>query len=230
MGADDLVGRCSCAIGGIADTPSFLHQRQRLRCYIGVRELETAGHYPATVARLQGFAWREVIAASSSAAGQVAPEPSRSARPSGRSSPRRGLLVTICPQRGETASAYCLCERRDKPIARTPSAHPWRSTGLRLDPENIAHPDNPSPCSLQLADDRRNEELAAHAGESAEMKTLLEKLITGRSTPGAKQANDVEVVRYPVLGAMAKRKSRVANRSRKAQTNSTAARRYETIT
>jgi hypothetical protein len=32
----------------------------------------------------------------------------------------------------------------------------------------------------------------------AEMKALLEKLITdGRSTPGAAQKNDVEVVRYP---------------------------------
>ena len=32
----------------------------------------------------------------------------------------------------------------------------------------------------------------------AEMKTLLEKLITdGRSTPGAQQKNDVEVIRYP---------------------------------
>ena len=31
-----------------------------------------------------------------------------------------------------------------------------------------------------------------------EMQALLEKLITdGRSTPGAKQKNDVEVVRYP---------------------------------
>jgi arylsulfatase A len=32
----------------------------------------------------------------------------------------------------------------------------------------------------------------------AEMKALLEKLITdGRSTPGARQANDVQVTRYP---------------------------------
>ncbi len=39
---------------------------------------------------------------------------------------------------------------------------------------------------------------AAMPGKVAEMKALLEKLITdGRSTPGAKQKNDVEVVRYP---------------------------------
>jgi hypothetical protein len=36
----------------------------------------------------------------------------------------------------------------------------------------------------------------------AEMKALLEKLIVvGRSTPGAAQKNDVEVVRYPKAGA-----------------------------
>jgi hypothetical protein len=34
------------------------------------------------------------------------------------------------------------------------------------------------------------------------MKALLEKLITdGRSTPGAAQKNDVEVVRFPKTGA-----------------------------
>jgi arylsulfatase A len=42
----------------------------------------------------------------------------------------------------------------------------------------------------------------------AEMKALLEKLITdGRSTPGAVQKNDVEVVRYPRLDGP-KRKAR----------------------
>jgi arylsulfatase A len=39
---------------------------------------------------------------------------------------------------------------------------------------------------------------AAMPEKVAEMKALLEKLITaGRSTPGAKQKNDVEVVRHP---------------------------------
>lgn len=39
---------------------------------------------------------------------------------------------------------------------------------------------------------------AAMPGKVAEMQELLEKLITdGRSTPGARQQNDVEVVRYP---------------------------------
>ncbi|MSU53347.1 MAG: hypothetical protein EXS41_08135 [Opitutaceae bacterium] len=39
---------------------------------------------------------------------------------------------------------------------------------------------------------------AARPEKVAEMKALLETLITdGRSTPGAKQKNDVEVVRHP---------------------------------
>jgi arylsulfatase A-like enzyme len=51
-----------------------------------------------------------------------------------------------------------------------------------------------------LADDlgETNNLAAAEPGKVAEMKTLLEKLITaGRSTPGAAQTNDVKVVRYP---------------------------------
>ncbi len=55
-----------------------------------------------------------------------------------------------------------------------------------------------------LADDLgETKNLAAAMPEKvAEMKALLEKLITdGRSTPGAAQKNDVEVKRYPVVPA-----------------------------
>jgi hypothetical protein len=55
-----------------------------------------------------------------------------------------------------------------------------------------------------LADDLgETKNLAAAMPEKvAEMKALLEKLITdGRSTPGAAQKNDVEVVRFPKAGA-----------------------------
>jgi arylsulfatase A len=51
-----------------------------------------------------------------------------------------------------------------------------------------------------LADDLgETKNLAAAMPEKvAEMKALLEKLITdGRSTPGQPQKNDVEVVRFP---------------------------------
>ena len=60
-----------------------------------------------------------------------------------------------------------------------------------------------------LADDLgETKNLAAALPEKvAEMKTLLEKLITaGRSTPGAPQPNDVEVKRYPVNSAAAQKK------------------------
>jgi arylsulfatase A-like enzyme len=51
---------------------------------------------------------------------------------------------------------------------------------------------------------------AAMPGKVAGMKALLEKLITdGRSTPGAQQKNDVEVVRYP-RAAAPKRKANPA--------------------
>jgi len=61
--------------------------------------------------------------------------------------------------------------------------------------------DQSQPVQLyQLADDLgETKNLASAMPEKvAEMKALLEKLITdGRSTPGAKQKNDVEVKRYP---------------------------------
>jgi arylsulfatase A-like enzyme len=62
-----------------------------------------------------------------------------------------------------------------------------------------------------LADDLgETKNLAAAMPEKvAEMKALLEKLITdGRSTPGAIQKNDVEVVRYPSKSAAPRRKNK----------------------
>jgi arylsulfatase A len=61
--------------------------------------------------------------------------------------------------------------------------------------------DQSQPVQLyNLADDLgETKNLAAAMPEKVgEMKVLLEKLITdGRSTPGAQQKNDVDVVRYP---------------------------------
>jgi arylsulfatase A-like enzyme len=71
--------------------------------------------------------------------------------------------------------------------------------------------DQSQPVQLyNLADDLgETKNLAAAMPEKvAEMNALLEKLITdGRSTPGAQQRNDVEVVRYPRAEAP-KRKAR----------------------
>jgi arylsulfatase A-like enzyme len=70
--------------------------------------------------------------------------------------------------------------------------------------------DQSQPVQLyNLADDLgESKNLAAALPEKvAEMKTLLEQLITaGRSTPGAPQRNDVEVKRYPVASAAAAKK------------------------
>ena len=60
-----------------------------------------------------------------------------------------------------------------------------------------------------LTDDlgETNNLAAAEPVKVAEMKALLEKLITdGRSTPGAAQKNDVEVKRYPVKPTAAPKK------------------------
>ena len=61
--------------------------------------------------------------------------------------------------------------------------------------------DQSQPVQLyNLADDlgETNNLAAAEPEKVAEIKTLLETLITaGRSTPGAAQTNDVKVVRYP---------------------------------
>ena len=62
-----------------------------------------------------------------------------------------------------------------------------------------------------LADDLgETKNLAAAMPEKvAEMKALLEKLITdGRSTPGVAQKNDREVIRYPSQSAATPKKKR----------------------
>lgn len=71
-----------------------------------------------------------------------------------------------------------------------PGSGGWGSGGDQSQPVQL----------YNLADDLgETKNLAASMPEKvAEMKALLEKLITdGRSTPGAKQPNDVEVVRFP---------------------------------
>ena len=81
-----------------------------------------------------------------------------------------------------------------------PGSGGWGSGGDQSQPVQL----------YNLADDiGETKNLAAAMPEKvAEMKALLEKLITdGRSTPGAVQKNDVEVVRYPRPEAL-KRKAK----------------------
>jgi arylsulfatase A-like enzyme len=80
-----------------------------------------------------------------------------------------------------------------------PGSGGWGKGGDALQPVQLYH----------LADDLgETKNLAAAMPEKvAEMKALLEKLITeGRSTPGARQKNDVKVVRHPRTAATKKAK------------------------
>ncbi len=76
------------------------------------------------------------------------------------------------------------------------------------------------PQLYQLADDiGETRNLAAdHPALVAEMRTTLEKFIReGRSTPGARQRNDVEVVRHPEAGAPAAPKAKAKGKAKKTE-------------
>ena len=116
--------------------------------------------------------------------------------------------ATLPDNAGEDSfSLLPLLRGEDKPIrgqaicaTGTPSLRqgPWKLI-MAADTDSNAK-DLPSVQLYNLADDLgETKDLAAAMPEKvAEMKALLEKLITdGRSTPGAAQKNDVEVVRYP---------------------------------
>ena len=118
--------------------------------------------------------------------------------------------ATLQDNAGEDSfSLLPLLRGEDKPIrgqaicasaTGTPSLRqgPWKLI-MAADTDSNAK-DLPSVQLYNLADDLgETKNLAAAMPEKvAEMKALLEKLITdGRSTPGAAQKNDVEVVRYP---------------------------------
>ncbi len=71
-----------------------------------------------------------------------------------------------------------------------PGSGGWGSGGDQSQPVQL----------YNLAEDlsETNNLAASMPAKIAEMRSLLEKLIfDGRSTPGAAQQNDVEVVRYP---------------------------------
>ncbi len=107
----------------------------------------------------------------------------------------------------DSFSLLPLLRGEDKPIREqaicatgTPSLRhgPWKLI-MGADTQSKTK-DRPPVQLYNLADDLgETKNLAAEMPEKvAEMKALLEKLITdGRSTPGAAQKNDVEVVRYP---------------------------------
>ncbi len=221
METDDLVGRVLAALdaAGIADdTLVFFTSDNGCAAYVGVRELEKAGHFPS--GPLRGYK------ASSWEGGHRVPF---IVRWPGRVAPgsicdqlvhQADLFATVAEILGhdlpanageDSFSLVPLLKGEDNPIRQhAVSSSIGGAPALRLGSwKYIAHPDKSQPVQLyKLADDLgESRNLAAEMPERvAEMAALLENLITdGRSTPGAKQKNDVRVVRYPA-GAPARPK------------------------
>ena len=109
--------------------------------------------------------------------------PTRSALMSGRHEFKNGVTHTI--------------HERDCRIIPAPGSGGWGTGGDQSPPVQLYNLANDLGETKNLA--------AAMSEKVTEMKTLLKKLITdGRSTPGAPQQNDVEVVRYPLASGTKK--------------------------
>ncbi|MEO6755201.1 MAG: arylsulfatase [Chthoniobacteraceae bacterium] len=179
-----------------------------------IKELEAKGHFPA--GPLRGYKgsvyegghrmpfiirWPEVVKAGS-VCGQLVHQADLMRT-------FADVVGTKLPDNAgqDSFSLLPLLQGEDKPIREqaicatgTPSLRqgPWKLI-LGGDAESKAK-DRPPVQLYNLADDlSESKNLAAAMPEKvAEMKELLEKLITeGRSTSGAAQKNDVEVIRYP---------------------------------
>jgi arylsulfatase A-like enzyme len=226
MQTDATVGRVLDALekSGAADnTLVVLTSDNGCAPYIGAKELEELGHYPS--GPLRGYkadAWE---------GGHRVPFIVRwpgAVKPGSVSHQlvHQADLIRTCADilgtklpdnAGEDSfSLLPLLRGEDQPIrANAVSASSQGTPAVRLGHwKYIPAPgsggwgtggDQSQPVQLyNLADDMgESKNLAAAMPEkAAEMKALLEKLITaGRSTPGAAQKNDVEVVRYPRAAA-----------------------------
>ncbi len=222
METDAVVGRVLDALeksGAAENTLVIFTADNGCAPYIGVKDLEQMGHYPS--GPLRGYkadAWEgghrvpflvrwPGVVKPGSVCGQLVYQ--------------ADLIRTFADMFGvklpdnageDSFSLMPLLKGADKPIRENavsasvggipsvrsglwkyipaPGSGGWGSGGDQLQPVQL----------FNLADDiGETKNLAAAMPEKvAEMKALLEKLITdGRSTPGALQKNDVEVVRYP---------------------------------
>jgi arylsulfatase A-like enzyme len=230
METDAVVGRVLDALdkSGVAQNTLVIFTSDNgCAPYIGVKDLERMGHYPS--GPLRGYKadawegghrvpfivrWPGKVQAGS-VCGQLVCQ----------ADILRTLAevwgVTLPDNAGEDSfSLMPLWKGEDKPIRETavsasssgtpavrrglwkyipaPGSGGWGTGGDQSQPVQL----------YNLADDiGESKNLAAAMPEKvAEMKTLLEKLITdGRSTPGAAQENDVKVVRYPRAPATRKK-------------------------
>ncbi|HCN77705.1 MAG TPA: arylsulfatase [Verrucomicrobiales bacterium] len=222
METDAVVGRVLDALeksGAAENTLVIFTADNGCAPYIGVKDLEAKGHYPS--GPLRGYkadAWE---------GGHRVPFIVRWPGTVKQGSVCHQLVyqadilrtlaelwsVTLPDNAGEDSfNLMPLLKGEDKPIRKNAvSASKDGVPAVRSGPwKYIPAPgsggwgsggDQSQPVQLyNLADDLgETKNLAAAMPEKvAEMKALLEKLITdGRSTPGAQQKNDVEVVRYP---------------------------------
>jgi len=222
METDDVVGQVLGALeksGAAKETLVLFTSDNGCAPYIGAGELEKKGHYPS--GPLRGYkadAWE---------GGHRVPFIIRwpgVTRPGvvcHQLVHQADLLATLADIFGtklaedageDSFSLLPLVKGDDKPVRENAVSCSVRGVpGLRLGNwKYIPAPgsggwgsggDQSQPIQLyNLADDidEAKNRAAGHPEQVAQMKVLLEKLITdGRSTPGAPQQNDVKVIRYP---------------------------------
>jgi len=219
METDAVVGRVLDAIhaAGVADdTLVLLTSDNGCAAYIGAKELEGRGHHPSGPLRgYKASAWEggHRVPFIVRWPGVVAPGRTCTALVH-----QADLIRTLAEVWGTTlpddagedsVSLLPLLRGGDEP-ART-SAVSTSAAGVPAVRSGswkyIAEPAPGDPVPVQLydlaADLGETKNLAATMPEKvAELAALLERLITeGRSTPGGRQRNDVEVVRYPRAAA-----------------------------
>ena len=221
METDAVMGRVLEAIqtSGIADRTLVIFTSDNgCAPYIGAAELERKGHFPSGPLRgYKGDAWEgghrvpfvvrwPGVVKPGSVCGQLVHQTDLVAT-------LAEILGAKLPENAgeDSFSLLPLFKGEDKPVREhavscamngVPALRqgPWK---LLLASGTGGFKQDRGPQGVQLynlADDlgERNNRAAEQPERVAQMRTLLEKLITdGRSTPGAKQKNDVRVRRFP---------------------------------
>jgi len=227
METDAMIGRVLAALeesGAAENTLVIFTGDNGCAPYIGVKEMESKGHFPSGPLRGYKFdAWEggHRVPFIVRWPGRVKP-----GSVSGQLVQQADLMATFADvldaklpgNAGEDSfSLLPLLEGIDQPVREhgvncaasgVPALRhgPWKlilgppGHGMGRDKNK---PGDSSIHLYHLGDDlgEKNNLAAAKPEKVAEMQTLLEKLITeGRSTPGEPQKNDVEVIRFPATG------------------------------
>ncbi len=223
METDAVVGRVLEALretGAAENTFVLFTSDNGCAPYIGAKELEAKGHFPS--GPLRGYKG-DVFEGGHRVPFIVRwPGVVKPGRVCGQLVHGADLIATVADILGtklpddageDSFSLLPLLKGEDKAVREhAVSCASSGIPGLRRGPwKLILQPDPKTKTSVQLynldADIGEQTNLAGEKAERvAEMRALMERLITqGRSTPGAKQKNDVEVRRYPVAEATQKK-------------------------